>query len=295
MKTFTVSASPFYRNRSNTTRKIMLDVLTALVPCFLAASVFFGYHVLVNLIVSMAACFGAELLFELAQKGFKKENVKNASCWDCSCLVTGALFALTMPSKLMVRGWDLNFYANGFRTGGGADAIWFSFDTLIACVIGSIFAIAVVKMLFGGIGKNFMNPAGAAHVFLFLCFSFTAINAGAWGLSGTAGATWLSSDKTTGNAPLFLEMFLGNKGSASVGETSMIAILMGFGYLSFKKVIDFRIPLIGLGCFCLFIFVFDGMIARDLLGRVDTPQRLVNNLAANLMTGGFVLPLMIRY
>ncbi|MCL2797135.1 MAG: RnfABCDGE type electron transport complex subunit D [Firmicutes bacterium] len=291
MKTFTVSAAPFYRNRQNTTRKIMLDVLTALVPCFLAASLFFGYHVLINLVASMGACFGAELLMELAQKGFKKENVKNASCRDCSCLVTGALFALTMPSKIMVRGWDLNFYANGFRTGGGANAILFSFDTLIVCIIGSIFAIAVVKMLFGGIGKNFMNPAGAAHIFLLLCFSYTAVTAGAWGLSGTAGATWLSGDKATGNASLFLDMFLGNKGSASVGETSMIAILMGCAYLCFKRVIDVRIPLIGLGCFCLFIFIFDGMIARDLLGRVDTPARLFNNLFANLMTGGFIFGL----
>jgi len=288
MKHFTVSPAPFFRNRSNTTRKIMRDVLIALAPCFLASVFFFGYHVVINLIVCLGACFGAELLYELIQKGFRKENIKNASCFDLSCLVTGALIALTLPSKIVVTGWNLNFYADGFRAGGGAGNVLFSFDTVIVCVLGSIFAICLVKMLFGGIGRNFMNPAAAARMFLLLCFAFTAVNTVGLGFTASSGATWLAGDKSTAETSMFLQMLLGNRGTASVGETSMIAILAGGVYLCARKVIDFRIPLIGLGSFMLFTLVFDGIIARNLF---FLPGELAGNVWANLLAGGFVFGL----
>ncbi|MCL2797577.1 MAG: RnfABCDGE type electron transport complex subunit D [Firmicutes bacterium] len=270
------------------TRRIMIDVLIALAPCAAAAVLFFGYHVAVNLVVCAGACFGAELLFNLIVKGFKKENVKKSSCTDFSCLVTAAVLALLLPAKAAVKGWDLNFYADGFRTGGGVNNILFSFDILILCILGSIFAIGLVKMLFGGIAQNLLNPAGAARLFLFVCFALTAVQAAVPGLTATSGATWLSGDKATDEPAALMQLFLGNRGAAGAGETSMIAIIIGYIYLSVRRVIDFRLPLIGLGCFMLFILIFDGMIAQSLLFWADTPQRLANNVFANVLSGGFV-------
>ena len=291
MNHLTGSASPHITLKANTTRNIMLDVIIALLPCLIAATFFFGYHVILNAVFCAAACFGAELLYNLIQKGFNKENAKKAGVWDLSCIVTGVLLALNLPSKVVVKGWDFNFYADGFRTGGGADQVLFSLDTLILCVIGGIFAMCLVKMLFGGIGKNFANPAAAARVFLVLCFAFTAVNTAGIGISASSGATWLSGDKDTSNISLFLNMFFGNRGSSAVGETSMIAILLGFIYLSARRVIDFRIPLIGLACFLLFVFVIDGIIARQLYQFPDAGAKLLNNVFANLMAGGFVFGL----
>jgi len=295
MKPLTLSAD--FLGNPRAARRVMIDVLIALSPCVCAAVFFFGYHVLINLIVCAGACFGTELLIELITKGFKKENVKRASCRDFSCFVTGTLLALILPSKVMVKNegmnvrWDFNFYADGFRTGGGAEHILFSIDTVILCILGSVFAIGLVKMLFGGAGENLLNPAAAARLFLFACFTLTAVQTAGPGFAASSGASWLSGDKATSDAPMFLQMFLGNRGASGVGETSMVAILLGYIYLSVRRVIDFRIPLIGLGCFMLFILLFDGMIAKSLLFWPDAPQKLLNNVLANLLAGGFVFGL----
>ncbi|MCL2061100.1 MAG: RnfABCDGE type electron transport complex subunit D [Firmicutes bacterium] len=280
MKQVLASSAPFLSGAPRGTRRILIDVLIALSPCLIAASIFFGWHVLVNAAVCMAACYGAEYVYN-------RLILKKKKLPDFSCLITGAVLALILPAKAVFSGWDFNFYADGFRTGGGADNILFSFDIILGCIIGSVFAVALVKMLFGGQGKNFLNPAAAAHVFLLLCFAFTALNTTGFGFTASNGA-FLDGDKGTGDTGLFLAMFIGNQASLTAGTTSAIAILAGCIYLCVRKIIDFKIPLIGIGCFLLFTLLFDGMIAQSLLMRPDTPAKLFNNLAANLMAGSFL-------
>ncbi|MCL2752489.1 MAG: RnfABCDGE type electron transport complex subunit D, partial [Firmicutes bacterium] len=138
-----VSHSPHITGKS-TTRRIMLDVLIALVPVMAASVLFFGYRSAIHLAVSCAAAFACELSYTMVWKRtFSVGAVKNSSVWDFSCLVTGALVALNVPA--------------------GAP-YWIT-------AIGSAFAILMVKMLFGGLGKNFANPALTARIFLVVAFT----------------------------------------------------------------------------------------------------------------------------
>lgn len=281
----TLSASPHITNKANSTKRIMLDVMVALMPCVIAATLFFGYHVIINVLVCVGACFGFELLFSLIlKKDFSRKAVKESSCFDFSCIVTGIILALNLPAKTIVKGWNFNIYDKlaGSTAALGADNILLSFDSILICIVGSLFAIVLVKLLFGGIGKNFANPAATARIFLLLCFGLSVVNStGSMGLAGSSGATWLSGNQLTNNQSMFWNMFIGNRGTSAVGETSMIAILLGFIYLSVRKVIDFRIPLIILGSAAVFFLLFDGLLTRHLTG-----ARLLNNMYANLMGGG---------
>ncbi len=276
MKDLTLSASPHVTQKNNSTRLIMLDVIIALIPALTAGIVFFGYHVAINAVVCVASCFGFELLFSLIlRKDFSKSAVKSSSCFDLSCIVTGLILSLNLPSKIIVDAWNLNVYSG--------NNVVFSFDTVFVCIIGSLFAIVLVKLLFGGIGKNFANPAASARIFLFLCFGLKAITTTAFAssaLAGNTGATWLSGTKPTLSGNGLLDLFLGNRGSAAAGETCMIAIIIGYVYLSVKKVIDFRTPLILLGSLIVFSLIFDG-ISRNLSGTA-----LIYNSLANVMSGG---------
>ncbi len=198
MKNLTVSSSPHIVQKSKTTRSIMLDVLVALAPALVMSVLLFGYHVLLNVAVCMGSCFGFELLFSLIRKkDFSRKAVKQSSCWDCSCLVTGLILALNLPRVIVVDKWNWNVYRTmpdiqGIRA---ADYVAFSGDTLVLCMLASLVAIVLVKLLFGGIGKNFANPAATARVFLFLAFGLTWTNTMGLGnlLSASTGATWLSS------------------------------------------------------------------------------------------------------
>lgn len=289
MKNLAVSVSPHIAQKSKTTRSIMLDVIIALTPALVMAVVYFGYHVVINAAVCMGSCFAFELLYTLAiKKDFSRKAVKESSCWDCSCLVTGLILALNLPRVIVVKGWDLNVYGAMPDVKGinRADYVLFGGDTVILCIVASLVAIALVKMLFGGIGKNFANPAATARVFLFLAFSssFVATNTTGLGslLSASSGATWLSGNKLTNGENLFLNLLTGNRGAAAVGETCMIALLLGYLYLSIKKIIDFRIPLIIIGSAAVMALLFDG-VANGLTG-----GRLFNNMLAHVMSGGLV-------
>ena len=163
MADFVVSASPQITKKGNSTRGIMTDVLIALAPSIVAATFFFGYHVIINLIVCAASCWGFELLYDLAvKKAWSKEGIKSSSVWNFSCFVTGVLLALNLPATMDI--WGLNVTAASGR-------VLFSFDTVLVCMLGSLVAIVLVKQLFGGIGRNFANPALTARVFLFLTFA----------------------------------------------------------------------------------------------------------------------------
>lgn len=275
----TVSASPHITNGKNSTRRIMIDVLIALLPCVVAATVFYGYHVIINVVICLVFCFGTELLYGLIiSKDFSREGVKKSSVFDMSFAVTAVILALNIPATMTVGNWDLNIYnADG--------AIAFSFDTVILCALGSIFAIALVKMLFGGIGRNFANPACTGRIFLFIAFG----GAGAFNLCGSlfdsgvfgSNATWLGSRNTVTGAML-LDMFLGNTATAAVGETCVITVLIGYIYLSVRRVIDARIPLIAVASTALFAFLF------DVIPSGDRGAAMGYDVLAHVMSGGLL-------
>ena len=240
MADYVVSASPQITSKGNSTRGIMTDVLIALVPSVIAAAFFFGYHVIINIIVCAVSCWGFELLYDLAtKKAWNKDGLRNSSVWNFSCFVTAVLLALNIPATLNV--WGMNVVSASGRA-------LFSFDTVLVCMLGSLVAIVLVKELFGGIGRNFANPALTARVFLFLTFAakFVASDTIGIGFQASTGATWLGGDKTATPGVLY-NLFTGNVGSAAVGETCVVAILLGYVYLSLRGTIDFRVPLMIIG------------------------------------------------
>ena len=211
MNKFVVSSSP-HIHTTNSTQRIMLDVLIALLPTSVAGAIIFGWRALIVMVSCVAASLLSEFLFNLI---IKKEQTLS----DLSAAVTGLILALNLR----------------------ADApIW-------QCVIGSVFAIIVVKCLFGGLGCNFANPAATGRVFLLICFAGTLGGGMAPRLSSApelvAGATPLTVIEQGGKLPSMLDMLLGLRGGA-VGEVCIAAILIGFGYLVIRRVIHFETPLV---------------------------------------------------
>ena len=277
-----VSVSPHITEAKNSVGRIMTDVLISLCPVVVAAVFFFGYGVMINIAVAVGACIGFELLYDAGVRGkFKKGYFKNASIKDGSAAVTGVILALNFPTFLKVDAWDLNIYRANINFPTTAD-ILFSFDTVIMLIVASAFAIVVVKMLFGGIGKNFVNPAAAGRVFAFMTVSLAAVQTIGLGLDASAGATWLSGATGGVSGSVLLNMFIGNTGSAAVGETCVIAILIGYVYLAARKVIDFKLPLVIAGSTFVFALLFDG------LGGSLKASELLPNALAHVMSGGLL-------
>ncbi len=209
MNKLSVSSSPHIR-ASATTQRIMLDVIIALMPALVAGIVIFGFRALAVVATCVAFAVLSEFLFNLIVK--KQQTIS-----DLSAVLTGLLLGL-------------NLHANA--------PIW-------QCALGSVFAIVVVKCLFGGLGCNFANPAITARIFLLICF-VGELGGGAAPKNATelvSGATPLSVMKNGGELPSLLDMFLGNYGGA-IGETCTLAILVGFIYLVVRGVIKFETPLI---------------------------------------------------
>ncbi len=233
---FHVSAAPHTRSPI-TTKTIMRDVILALIPAGLFGIYNFGLNALTVIVVAIASCVLTEYLFCKFMK-------KPQSIGDYSAVVTGLLLAYNLPS--------------GFP-------IWMT-------VVGSVFAILIVKMLFGGIGQNFMNPALAARAFLLISFpvrmtAFTVekitsptatdyLNHGAVALDGVTGATPLAAMKA-GETVDLMKMLVGNIGG-TIGETSAIAILIGAAYLVLRKVISLRIPLTYIATVVVYVLIFGG-------------------------------------
>ncbi len=277
-----VSASPHITQNNGGVRRIMIDVLVSLCPVIIAATFFFGYAVLINIAVAVAACIGFELLYDAGiNHKFKKGCLKNASIKDGSAAVTGVILALNFPTFVKVEAWDFNFYDPRIHTPIVSDMI-FSFDTLLLLILASLFAVVVVKMLFGGIGKNFVNPAAAGRVFVFIMVGLAAVQTVGLGLDASTGATWLEG-KVTPNGSTLLNMLIGNTGSAAVGETCAIAVLIGFVYLVIRKVIDFKLPLVIVGSAFVFAVLFDGVIKQHLpIGEI------LPNACAHVLSGGLL-------
>lgn len=208
------------------TSGIMLDVLIALMPAAIAGTVIFGNRAALVVAVCVICCVGFEALFNVITK-------REQTIGDLSAAVTGLLLALNLPANVPV--WQ--------------------------CVVGSLFAIIIVKCLFGGIGRNLVNPAITARVFMLVAFS--SLTVPAFPVDATAGATPLAADKM----PSLLTLFLGNYGGA-IGETCTVALLVGGIYLLVRRVISWHIPVAFIGAvfaFSLFMEGFDATLALSLV------------------------------
>ena len=208
MKKLFYSEAPHIHS-GDTTQKIMRDVLIAMVPASIAGVVIFGLKALWIILTCVASSILAELLFNLACG--KKRTVQ-----DGSAAVTGLLLALNLSTKVPL--WQ--------------------------CVLGSVFAIVVVKGMFGGIGKNIVNPAIAARVLMLLTFG--AVGGGANPtLQGenilVSSATPLAGLNEGTQSATLSQLFLGTHGGA-IGETCALALLIGFIYLVVRKVIKWYVP-----------------------------------------------------
>ena len=224
MKKLVVSSSPHIHSPVST-KRIMLDVIIALLPAAVAGTVIFGLRSLLVLATTVAVSIIAEFVFNLLAK--KEQTVD-----DLSAIVTGLLLGLNLR----------------------ADApLW-------QCAVGAVFAIVVVKCLFGGLGCNFANPAITARVFLVISFTGTIGGGAIPRLSNApelvSGATPLELLGTSKDLPSLIDMFLGLRGGA-IGETCAIALLLGFIYLVIRKIINFEIPLIFVGTVFLLYLIFD--------------------------------------
>ena len=220
-----VSVSPHIHSGRSTTR-IMLDVLIALLPATVAGVVIFGWRALLPIAVCVACCVGFEAIFNLIVK-------REQTVGDLSAAVTGLLIALNLPANIPI--WQ--------------------------CVIGSLFAIIIVKCLFGGIGSNLVNPAVTARVFMLVAFETMATSA--FPTDTVAGATPLAAEKM----PSLLTMFLGNHGGA-IGETCAAALLLGGIYLLVRRVITWHIPAAFIGTSFVFSWFMEGFDALTALSLV---------------------------
>ena len=217
---FSLSSSPHIKSK-NTTAVIMRDVLIALAPAFIWSVVVFGYKALVLTALSVALC----VLFEA---GYQKIAGKPVTVSDLSAAVTGVLIAFNLPSSC---------------------AWW-------VLIPGTFFAIVIVKQLFGGIGKNIVNPAIAARIFMFVSWP-SQMSVFKEPLSdAVSSATPLSSMKG-GVLPTesLTDMFLGFI-PGCIGEVSALMILIGLAYLLIRRVITWHIPVSFVGTVALFSVIF---------------------------------------
>ena len=212
-----VSASPHVRSKMSTSR-IMFCVIISLLPASVYGIYQFGFNAALLIATCVAACVATEFLYELIIK-------KPKTIGDLSAVLTGLLLALNLPP----------------------DATWWM------AIIGSVFAILVVKMLFGGLGQNFMNPALAGRCFLVICF---AARMTSFSYDGVTSATPLAIIRDGGSVNL-MDMFMG-KIPGTIGEVSTVLLLAGAIFLIVTGIIDLRIPCAYLVTFVLFIGVFAG-------------------------------------
>lgn len=231
----TISSSPHVHSKT-TTHTIMRDVLIGLAPAMVMAIYVFGLRALTVTAVSVAACVFFEWLY-------CRMTGMHCKIYDLSACVTGALLAFVCPVTIPY--WTI--------------------------VLGAAFAILLVKMLFGGLGRNIVNPALAGRAFM---FSWPVLMS-TWVKPGFANAAPVvgpvvglsAADIATGATPManlhqgilceesVMELFIGTVGGC-IGETSAIALLLGFAYLLYRKVISTRIPLVYIGTVAVLTFLF---------------------------------------
>lgn len=245
-KKLTVSASPHVRSKETATG-IMLDVIIALLPALVMSVVYFGLRALVLTMTCVVTSVAAEFL---SRKAMKRSN----TIGDLSAVVTGIILAFNLPATL---------------------PLWMA-------VVGSVFAIVVVKQMFGGIGQNFVNPAMTARIVLMVSFptamaQWVAPFTDTWAADAVTTATPMASlaavkggdlSMATG-LPSLADMFLGNHGG-SMGEVCSVALICGGVYLLLRRVISPIIPFSFIGTVAVFmLFAGKGnleFVAYELLG-----------------------------
>ena len=236
-----VSSNPHIRSKVSTD-KIMLMVVIALLPATGFGIYNFGISALFHVLITIASCVISELVFELIVK-------KKITVGDMSAVVTGLLLALNLPVSA---------------------PLWIG-------IVGGAFAIVVVKMMFGGLGQNFMNPALAARCFLLISFPSLMTD---FTCDVYSGATPLASLKA-GESVNVYNMIIG-KTAGTIGETSMVAIVLGAVLLMLIGIIDIKIP----GSYILTFVIFIGLFG----GHGFDPYYLSAHLAGGgLMLGAFFM------
>ena len=227
---FRISVYPHIRSKIST-RGIMLDVILALLPATIAGVIIFGLRSLAVIGVCVATAVLSEVLFNLAAK-------KEQTIGDLSSIVTGLILALNLPANAPL--WQ--------------------------AAVGSVFAVVVVKCIFGGLGKNLVNPAASARVFMLVAFSSMTKSAMPVGVDAASGATPLVNI-AEGNAVDLMDLFLGKTGGA-IGETCSLALLIGGIYLLARKVITWHIPVAFIGSVFVFSFLIKDFNAVTALAYV---------------------------
>lgn len=249
-----VSHSP-HTSGNETITSIMRDVIIALIPALIAGCFVFGLRALIVTLTCVLSCALSEFIW---CKLLKKTN----STTDLSAIVTGMLLAFNMPASI---------------------PLWMA-------VIGSVFAIIVVKQFFGGIGHNFANPALAARAFLLASWALAMTT---WYEPGTVLPLFGAPDALSSATPLaayaagesnfsYLTLLLGNHGGC-IGETSALAILIGGTYLLVKRVIRIRVPLIYIATVAVGTWAFAG---NNGFGSGDPLYQI---LSGGLMLGAFFM------
>jgi len=223
MDAIQISGTPHMRKK-RTTRGIMIDVLIALVPATAAGLVFFGLRALVTIAISVAASVATEWVWLLCKRKSFKEIWAQ---FDFSSCVTGLLLALTLPA--------------------------FEYKYFYIPLLSAVFAVGVAKMLFGGTGKNIVNPAIAGRVFAFISFQSNMVSGwmtprfAALGNTVQTSATPLTSMLGEGLGKIGignLDLFLGTGVTGCIGETCKVALLVGFAYLLVRRVVKWQWPVI---------------------------------------------------
>ena len=224
MENLILSPAPHIHTKDSS-RRIMLDVIIALLPAAVASVVIFGVKALPVLAACVIGAVVSEFLFNLVTG--RKQTVG-----DLSAVVTGLLLALNLSTNVPV--WQ--------------------------CVIGAAFAVVIVKCLFGGLGHNFANPAITARVFMLIAFSAVAGGAQPAGVELVSSATPLEVLGNGGSdLPSLWEMFIGLRGGA-IGETCVAALLLGYVYLVCRKVIKWYVPAAFVGSVFVLYLIFTGDI-----------------------------------
>ena len=220
MAKLTVSAAPHIHSGASTNR-IMLDVIIALLPATAASVIIFGLKSLIVIAACVITALVGEALFNIVTK--RKQTIG-----DLSAVVTGLLLALNLSTN--VPAWQ--------------------------CVVGTLFAIICVKCLFGGLGCNFANPAITGRVFMLVAFSAVAGGANPTIVELTTSATPLEQ-LGKGETMELMDLFLGLHGGA-IGETCILALILGFVYLLVRKVITWHTPVVFIVTVFVLYFAFTG-------------------------------------
>lgn len=241
----TISATPHIRS-GESIQSIMRDVIIALLPATVMGIVYFRLKALMLIVISIAAAVIAEAVY---QKGTKQK----VTISDLSAVVTGLLLAMNIP----------------------ASAPWW------VPIVGSVFAIVIVKQLFGGLGQNFVNPALAGRAFLLASYPSIMTNWVTPGADAVSTATPLALLKAgnVADLPSITDAFLGNIGG-TIGETCALALIIGGIYLIWRGVISWRMPV---------IYIATVFVLTAIIGRNGVRMPVYELFVGGLMLGAFFM------